>query len=67
MLTFAGSFWGRSECRYEDRQWIEWMAPILKNGGAVTIDLAINRPTGRLNENQAAQLTRVFKACRQPR
>jgi hypothetical protein len=43
------------------------MSPILKNGGAVTIDLAINRPTGRLNENQAAQLTRIFKACRQPR
>ena len=64
VLTFAGSFWGRPECRYEDRQWIEWMSPILKNGGAVTIDLAINRPTGRLNENQAAQLTRIFKACR---
>ena len=40
------------------------MRPILKNGGAVTIDLAIDRPTGRLNEKQAAQLTRVFKACR---
>jgi len=64
VLTFAGSFWGRPECRYDDRQWIEWMSPILKNGGAVTIDLAIDRPTGRLNENQAAQLTRIFKACR---
>ena len=64
LLTFAGSRWGRTDCRYEDKQWIDWMTPILKNGGAVTIDLAINRPTGRLNDAQAAQLTRVFKACR---
>lgn len=64
VLTFAGSFWSRTDCRYEDRQWIDWMTPILKNGGAVTIDLAIDRPTGRLNDAQAAQLKRVFKACR---
>ena len=64
LLTFAGTTWGKRDCRYTDEQWIGWMRPILKNGGAVTIDLAIDCPTGRLEPTQAAQLKRVFSAAR---
>lgn len=64
LLTFAGSSWGRRDCRFTDAQWIDWMRPILKNGGAVTIDLAIDCPTGRLDPAQVAQLKRVFSAAR---
>lgn len=64
LLTFAGSFWGKCDCRYTDEQWISWLRPILRRGGAVTVDLAIDRPTGRLEPAQAAQLKRVFSAAR---
>ena len=64
LLTFAGSSWAKRDCRYADEQWISWMRPILKKGGAVTIDLAIDCPTGRLEPAQAAQLKRIFSAVR---
>ena len=62
LLTFAGSYWGKPDCRYADEQWIAWMKPILKKGGAVTVDLAIDRQTGRLDAAQAAQMKRIFAA-----
>ena len=64
LLTFAGSSWAKRDCRFADEQWISWMHPILKKGGAVTIDLAIDCPTGRLEPAQAAQLKRIFSAVR---
>ncbi len=61
VLTFCGSTWGNPDCRYTDEQWIAWLKPTLAAGGAVTIDIAIDRPSGRLNSQQAAQLKRVFE------
>lgn len=62
LLTFMGKKWLDRTCRFTDAQWIDWMRPILRNGGAITLELAIDCPTGRLEPAQADQLERVFKA-----
>lgn len=64
MLTYCGKTWGRPDCRFTDEQWIAWMKPVLAKGGAVTVDVHIDRPTGRLQPEQVAQMKRVFAAAR---
>ena len=64
VLTYCGKTWGRSDCRFSDAQWIAWMKPALAAGGAVTVDVHIDRPSGRLNAEQVAQMKRVFAAAR---
>lgn len=60
VLSYFGSSWSQGDTRYSEGQWIEWMRPVLRNGGAVTIDLAIDRMTGLFNQSQVNQLKRIF-------
>jgi len=66
VLTFCGATWGRPDLRYTDEQWIAWMRPVLAAGGAVTMDMHIDRPTGLFEPAQVAQMKRVFAAARTP-
>ena len=64
LLTFCGRTWGEPSCRFDDAAWINWLKPVLKAGGAVTVDVHIDCPSGRLAPAQVAQLARVFAAVR---
>lgn len=58
VLTYLGNTWGDRKIRYTNEQWLDWMRPSLKNGGCITIDLAVN-PDGSFDESQVRQLKQI--------
>ena len=64
LLTYTYSPMGfPAEVRYTDGEWIDWLGPVLANGGCVTID-ARSFGTACLQPKVAAQLKRVIAAVR---
>ena len=59
VLTFLGSSWGRPDCRFQDGPLQEWLAEATRRGGAVTLDVHIDCPTGRIAPAQVEQFRRV--------
>lgn len=49
--------------RYTDGEWIEWLAPVIRRGGCVTLD-ARSLGTGCIQPESAAQLKRVIAGVR---
>lgn len=48
VLTFLGSDWGKTDLRFSNAQWREWVSAVKGKGGAVTLDLNIAIPEGLL-------------------
>lgn len=59
VLSFLGSGWGRPDCRFADAPLKAWIAEATKRGGAVTLDVHIDCPGGRIPAAQVAQFARV--------
>ena len=59
VLSYLGSGWGQSDCRFSDDQLKSWLAEATGRGGAVTLDVHIDCPGGRIPEAQVAQFARV--------
>ena len=59
VLSYLGSGWGQSDCRFSDDQLKSWLAEATGCGGAVTLDVHIDCPGGRIPEAQVAQFARV--------
>ncbi len=59
VLTFLGRTWGDGSIRLPDDAWRDWLAEVVRRGGAVTLDMAIARPSGQLNPEQSAQFARI--------
>lgn len=62
VLTFMGRSWGDPECRFSDEAWGKWIKAVTEKGGAVTIDMNISRPFGKICAEQVAQFKRVTDA-----
>lgn len=59
VLTFMGSTWGDPCCRFQDVAWRKWLAEATRLGGAVTLDMHIDCPSGRITRAQLEQFARV--------
>lgn len=59
VLTYMGSRWCSSSMRYSDEAWRELLAATTKSGWAVTLDVAVSRPSGLLDPAQLARFSRV--------
>lgn len=64
ILTFLGTRWGASDCRFTVEQWSSWIQSVVDRGGAVTLDACPNMdpkagPIGTLNPEQAAQIKAI--------
>lgn len=64
VMTFLGPGWGARRTRYSDAAWIRWLRAVTGNGGAVTIDLGREKPSGLFHPDVVAQMTRVMSAVR---
>lgn len=69
ILTFLGNTWGNPVCRFSSEKWGEWMRSVVKNGGAVTLDVRPNTdpeagPIGTINPEQLAQLKTIRAAIK---
>ena len=62
VLTFMGRSWGDPECRFPDEAWRKWIKAATEKGGAVTIDMNISRPFGKIRPEQVAQFGRIVSA-----
>ena len=59
VLTYLGDYWMKTNRRYEDGQWRPWLADVLSRGGAVTLDMGHDFPSGLFDAAQAAQFRRI--------
>lgn len=59
VLSFLGSDWGEPDCRFEDAPLRRWISEVKRRGGAVTLDVHISCPGGRIPENQIVQFAEV--------
>lgn len=59
VLTFMGHEWGEPDCRFDDEQLRIWLAEATRRGGAVSLDVHIDCPGGRIPANQIEQFRRV--------
>ncbi|MDO5112885.1 MAG: alpha-L-fucosidase [Planctomycetia bacterium] len=67
ILTFMGNFWGKPETRYPAEEWSRWISSILKQGGVVTLDVAMNwdsqvAPVGTIAPQHFRQLQKIMKS-----
>ena len=58
-LTYLGDYWQRRNCRYPTERWREWVSSVLKNGGAVTLDMGHDHPSGLFDAEQAKQFRQL--------
>lgn len=58
VLSYLGSGWGQPDCRFSDDQLKSWFAEATARGGAVTLDVHIDCPGGRIPAAQVAQFAR---------
>ena len=64
LLTYLGAPLAMPQpLRYTDAAWIDWIRPVLRRGGCVTIDCG-NSPTGELPPLKARQIGTIVSAVR---
>lgn len=64
-LTFLGKIWGDSDCRFTTTAWGDWMQSCMAWKGAVTVDMHIDIPSGKLNQAQVDFFAQAVRHARQ--